>query len=406
MAGQTLTLADAVLKEDYKGPLRKQINDSVVLAAQVAKNRDDIVGRRAIVPLHVSRNTGVGARQEGETMPTAGNQGTVDQIIPLRSNYGRIRLTRQVISRMEKDRGAFVRATKLEMDGLRDDTARDYNRQLWGTSNGVICQCGVTGAATTVVLDADTPEQVLVSLAEGMMVDIGTVANPVLRATARTVSAVNFTNKTFVVSGAAITTAITDFVFRSGAGGATADQRELTGVQTMIDDTGSLFGVDPATYFSWASIVDGNSGTARPLSENLVTKAVMRTKNRSGSADFTLYAEDQVYRSAVNSLSAKHRIVNTLELKGGHSAVAYVVGGKTMPLVAERDAPVGSLYGLNHSKFTEFIDEDWQWEDMDGAALHLAMDGTHCFEAYWFKFSEFATTQRNAHFLIEDLELS
>lgn len=404
--GLTLTLADAVLKEDYKAPLRKQINDMCVLSAQVAKNTEDIVGRRAVVPLHVSRNTGVGARAEGGTLPTAGNQGTVDQLVPVRSNYGRIRLSRQVISRMAKDRGAFVRATTLEMEGLRDDTYRDYNRQLWGTSNGVIATCGVTAASTTVVLATTTPEQTLVNLAEGMVIDIGTVGTPTSVATARTVNSVNFTAKTMVISGAAVTTAGTDFIFRSGSGGSGASQLELTGIQTQVDDANALFSVDPATYFSWASIVEGNSGTVRPPSENLITKAMMRCRNRSGQSDWGLYAEDGVYRSVVNSLSAKHRIVNTLDLKGGHSAVAYVLGGKNYPVIAERDAPVGNLYGLCHKKFTEFVDEDWQWEDLDGTALHLAMDGTHSFDAIWFKFSEFATTQRNAHWLIEDLEQS
>lgn len=412
ITGQQLSLADAVLKEDYKGPLRKQINDSVILAAQVAKNRDDIYGRRAVIPLQVSRNTGVGSRAEGDVMPAAGQQGTVDQIVPLRSHYGRIRLTRQVISRMEKDRGAFVRATALEMDGLRDDCGRDYNRQLWGTSDAKLATCGTTTASTTVVLASTTPEQVLVNLAEGMMIDIGTVANPILRAASRTVTTVDFTNKTIVISGAAVTTAGTDFLFRQGSAtqfvgaGSSNFQRELTGVQTMVSDTGSLFGVDPATYFSWASIVEANGGTTRPFSENLVTRVMMRSRNRSGQADFALYAEDQVYRAAVNNLSAKHRIVNTLELKGGHSAVAYVLGGKEYPLVAERDAPVGSLYGLCHGKFVEYVDEDWQWEDMDGSALRLAMDGTHSFEAYYFKFSEFATPQRNAHWRLDDLELA
>lgn len=406
MAGLTLTLADAVLKEDYKGPLRKQINDMVVLAAQVAKNRDDIYGRRAIIPLQVGRNTGVGARLEGEQMPAAGNQATVDQFVSLRSNYGRIRLTRQVISRMEKDRGAFVRAVALEMDGLRDDTARDYNRQLWGTSDGVLATCGVTTAANVVVLSAATPEQVLVNFAEGMLVDIGTIATPQSIATARTITSVDFTNKTITISGAVVTTSAANFVFRNGSGGSVANQRELTGIQTMVTATGALFGVDPATYFGWASIVEANGGVARPVSENIVTKAMMRARNRSGQADFTLYAEDQAYRAAVNNLSAKHRIVNTLELQGGHSAIAYVLGGKTYPLVAERDAPVGVMYGLCHPKLVEYVDEDWQWEDTDGNALHLAMDGTHSFEAYWFKFSEFATVQRNAHFLLSDLELA
>lgn len=410
MAGQTLTLADAVLKEDYKGPLRKQINDMVVLSAQVSKNRDDIVGRRAIIPLQISRNTGVGARAEGDVMPVAGNQGTVDQIVPLRSNYGRVRLTRQVISRMEKDRGAFVRAVALEMDGLRDDVSRDYNRQLWGTSDAKVATCGSTTTSNIVVLAATTPEQVLVNLAEGMLIDIGTVVNPISIAASRTVTAVDFTNKTITISGATVSTTSAAFVFRQGAAtnfvgaGSSSFQRELTGVQTIVAASGALFGVDPATYFSWASIVESNSGVARPVAENLVTRAMMRTRNRSGQASFALYAEDQAYRAAVNNLAAKHRIVDTLELKGGHEAVKYVLGGSVYPLVAERDAPPGSMFGLCHPKLVEYVDEDWQWEDMDGSALHLAMDGTHAFEAYYFKFSEFATVQRNAHFRIDDLE--
>lgn len=406
MAGQTLALADAVLKEDYKGPLRKQINDSVVLAAQVAKNRDDLVGRRAIIPLQVGRNTGVGARLEGEAMPPAGNQATVDQIVGLHYNYGRIRLTRQVIAAMDKDRGAFVRALTLEMDGMRDDTGRDYNRQLWGTSDGVIAQCGTTTAAVVVVLSTTTPEQTIVDFAEGMAVDIGTVANPQLIASNRTITAIDFTNKTITISGATVTTSNIHFVFRAGSGGSGANQREITGVQTMVNDSGTLFGVSAATYFSWASIVEGNSGTARAVSDNLVTKAMMRARNRSGQASWALYAEDQAYRAAVNNLEAKHRIVNTLELKGGHSAVAYVLGGKEYPLVAERDAPVGKMFGLCHERFVEYVQEDWQWDDLDGRALKTAMDGTQSYEAYWFKFSEFATTQRNAHFRIDDLELA
>ena len=404
----TLTLADAVLKEDYKAPLRKQINDMCVLSAQVAKNRDDIVGRRAVIPLQVGRNTGVGARLEGGTLPTAGNQATVDAFVPVRSNYGRIQLTRQVISRMEKDRGAFVRAVALEMDGLRDDNARDYNRQLWGTSDGVIAQCGASGPSTAVQLAATTAEQVLVNFAEGMLIDIGTVANPVSISAARRITSVDFTNKIINIAdgGANVTVTAAAFLFRSGAGGTGANQAELTGVQTQVLDTGALFGVDPATQFSWASINENNGGTARPVSENIVNKVMMRSRNRGGSTGWALYAEDQAYRAAVNNLAAKHRIVNTLNLQGGHSAIAYVLGGKEYPLIAERDCPVGVMYGIDHSKFTEYIDEDWSWEDLDGSVLHLAPDNTHRFDAIFFKFSEFATTQRNAHFILKDLELA
>lgn len=407
MAGNTLALADAVLKEDYKGPIRKQINDSVVLAAQVGKNTEDLVGRRGVLPLQVSRNTGIGARLEGEQMPAAGNQGTTDQLVGLHYQYGRIRLTRQVIAAMDKDRGAFVRAIVLEMDGMRDDTGRDYNRQLWGTSNGVIAQCGTTTASAVVVLSALTPEQILVNFAEGMRVDIGTVASPFTVVAGALVVSVDFTNKTVTIDSA-VTTSNLHFLFRSGSGGALggAGQRELTGMQTIVNDSGALFGVNPATYFSWASIVEANGGTARAVSDSVVTRAMMRSRNRSGQSNWALYAEDQAYRAAVNNLEAKHRIVNEMTLIGGHEAVVYQLGGKKYPLVAERDAPVGKMFGVVHDKLTEFVQEDWQWDDLDGRALKTAMDGTQCYEAYWFKYSEFATTQRNAHFRIDDLELA
>lgn len=406
MPGLTLTLADAVLKEDYEGPVRKVINDEVVALAQFEKNTRDLVGRRAIIPLHVSRNTGVGSRLENEVLPEAGNQGSVDQIVSLRSHYGRVRLTRQVISRMAKDRGAFVRAIRFEMDNLRSDCVRDQNRQLWNTAaDGRLAQCGTTSASTTVVLASTTPEQMLVNIAEGMRIDIGTSANPQAVAANRRVTAVDFTNKTITIDGAAVTTSSSHYVFRQGNGGSGSSQRELTPIPVAVDDSGDYFSVSPTTYWQWAAIVESNSGTNRPLSENLVTKAVMRSQNRSGVKDaHTLYAEDGVYRAAVNAMQARHRIVNTLDLKAGHKAVAYVVGGREMPLVAERDAPPNKLFGIHHGSFTEYVGEDWQWEDLDGNVLQRSSDSTHTFEGIYFKFSEVATSRRNAHWVIEDLE--
>lgn len=406
MAGLNLSLADAVLKDDYQGPIRKQINDDCKLVRQAVRNTQDLVGRRAVVPLHMTRNVGVGARLENEVLPAAGNQGTTTQIVNLRSNYGRLRLSRQVISRMESDRGAFTQATKLEMDGLKADSTRDYNRQSWGTSDGKIATCGVTTASTTVVLAATTPEQTMVNLAEGMRVDIGTVANPTSVASNRSVSSVDITNRTFVVSGAAVTTAGTDFVFRQGSGGSGANQRELTGLQNMVAATGTLFGVDPTVYFQWASIDEANGGTARPISENLVAKAGMRAENRSQKMVDQLWSEDGVFRSAMNLLTAQKRFVNTTEVKGGATGVEFAAGGEMTVLMRDRDATPGVMFGVVTSELTEWVDEDWQFEDLDGSVLQRATDGTHAFEAIWFKFSEFGTSRRNAHFRISDLEQS
>lgn len=407
MAGLTLSLADAVLKEDYHGPLRKQINDGVAILSQVQKNRETLVGRRAILPCHMSRNSGIGARQEGETLPTAGNQGTVDQIVNLRYLYGKVRLTAQTITRMASDRGAFIQATKLEMKGLASDCIRDLERQVCGTSDGVIATCGTTTTSAVIQLLLTTPEQVLVNLYEGAVVDIGTVLAPTTIAGNRTVTAVDFTNKTITISGATVSTVSgTHFIFRQGNGGSDANsaQREVTGLQTIVNSSGTLFNINPSTYQAWASIVESNSGTLRPISENLVERSAQRAENRSGAQVSSLWSEDGVYRAAANLLSAQKRIVNTVELKGGHKGIEFNYGANGAPLMRARDLPPNKIFGLAHDELVQFVDEDWTWEDTDGAVLSRAVDNTHAFEAIYYSFMEFATTRRNAHFRIDDLE--
>lgn len=409
MPGLTLSAADAVLKEFYEGPLRKQINDEVKFVTQVTKDKVNFVGRRAIIPCHMTRNTGIGSRLENEQIPVAGNQGTVDQIVATKAHYGRYRLTRQVISRMDGERGSFIRAASLEADGLKTDTAREYNRQAWGTSDGAIATCGVTAlGATVIVLASSTPEQTLVNLAEGMRIDIGTTANPQSIVANRGISAVDFTNKTITITGGGIpsATSASNFIFRQGSGGTGANQREITGVPTMVSSSGALFGIDPATYWQWASITESNSGTLRPISENLVARAMHRSMNRSGKPVTQLWAEDGVYRAAANVLAAQKRIVNSLDLSGGNKGLEFSAGGDSVALMRDRDAPTNVIFGLAVSEFTEYVNEDWQFENLDGSVMRLATDGSHAFEAIWFKFSELATHRRNAHFLISDLDVA
>lgn len=404
MAGQTLALADAVLKEDYKGPLRTQINNGVKILAQLEKNTDDIVGRRAVIPCHVSRNTGVGARLEGEVMPAAGNQGTVDAYVPVRSLYGRVRLTKQVITRMASDRGAFKRATKLEMDGLRDDCTVDTNRQVCGISTGALANCGTTTAANEIVLQTTTPEQILLFIREGMRLDIGTAANPQLIASDRLVTAVNLSTSTVTVDGAPVTTTSSHYLFRQGSGGTGNSQRELTGLQTHVAASGTHQSIDPSTYPSWASLVD-TAAANRPLSENLVERIFQRSENRSGKTADSLWAEDGVYRFAANQIKARQRIVNTLELKGGHKGIDYTFGAENAALMRERFLETNALYGLHHASLVEYVDEDWSWEDEDGqGVLHLSPDSTHTFEAIFYKFAELGVLWRNANWLIKNLE--
>src|SRR5213596_2734850 len=118
MAGATLTTADSALKEDYQPAIREQLNNKVFILSQIEKNSKDVEGRRAVLSLHTSRNSGVGARAELGTLPTAGNQGYVEERVGMRFNYGRLQVSGPVIRGMKSNAGSFTRAVDSETKGL------------------------------------------------------------------------------------------------------------------------------------------------------------------------------------------------------------------------------------------------------------------------------------------------
>jgi hypothetical protein len=395
----SLTNADAALKEFYLPAIRKQLNDTNKFLNQIDKNSKDVEGRRAILSLHVGRNSGVGARAENGTLPTAGSQQYAEERVGLHYNYGRIQLSGPVIKTMKSDKGSFTRAVQSETTGLVNDVKRDYNRQLWGTSNGVIATCGTTTTSATIVLATTTTVVQMRQLEVGMVIDIGTVASPTTIASARTITAVDFTNKTIDISGATVSTTGSHFIFRSGSGGTGV---EITGLQTIVDDTGTLFNVNPTTYPVWKSTVLGNSGTNRPVSENLFERALMETEIVAGEEPDQIWVSDGVFRAAGDMLTAMKRFVNTTKMRGGFDAVSMQVGGRELSFTWERDVPSNKAFVLNTKHLTQHELSDWDWMDDDGAVLNRVAN-TDAYEATLFKYSELTTDKRNAHTLIEDI---
>jgi len=391
----SLATADSALKEDYLPTIREQVNNTFNLLNQIDKNSDDIEGRRAVLSLHVSRNSGVGARAEGGTLPTAGNQSYAEERVPLRYNYGRIQLNGPVIRAMKSDKGSFTRAVESESKGVTNDLKRDVNRQIAGTSDGVIAGCGVTTASTTLVLAATTTLVQLRQFEVGMVIDAGPVATPTSAFSARTIQSINRAAKTMVISGAVVTTAATDFISRSGAGGATTSQKELTGLQTIVAASGTLHNVDPTVNPTWVSYVRATVGT---ISDNVFELAVDTIGIEGGEIPGYIITTDGVRRAYSNTLTSQKRFndTNSLDLKGGFKSLSVSAGGGDIPLTWDRDIPTGFAFvlGLPHLKQHEM--SDWEFMDEDGAILSR-VSGVDAYEATLFKYHELCTDKRNAH---------
>jgi len=414
----SLSTVDAILKDDYKDFI-EQLNDAMFLISQVETRKDTVQGRIARHAIHLGRSSGVGARGENGTLPTAGNQAYATVPVPVRYVYGRIQLSGPTIRQAVTDRGAFVDALDAEMMGIRQDAMKDVNRQLWGTSNGVIAQCGTTTAATTVVLASTTGSTALRQLYfdGGMVVDIGTVASPTTIASARTVTSVDTTNKTIAISGAAVTTSSSHFVFRTGAGGASSNtgqpgdgQVELTGVQTIVSDSAVLHTINPSSQPNWKAYVNSNGGTNRSVSETLITGAIMKTLIASGKKPNLLVSAEGVHLSVANLFLSLKRNMEQTQLKGGYAGIQYYspsVSGKgdegPTVLYADFDCPNNKLYGINtESLVWHQVGEGWSFMDMDGAVMNRKPD-LDAYEATLTCYAELACKQRNSHFVISDL---
>ena len=414
----SLSTVDAILKDDYKDFL-DNLNEANFILSQVETRKDTVQGRIARHAVHLGRSSGVGARAENGTLPTAGNQSYATVPVPVRYVYGRIQLSGPTIRQAVSDRGAFIDALDAEMEGIKKDAMKDVNRQLWGTSNGVIAQCGTTTASTTVVLASSTGSTALRQLFfdGGMVVDIGTVASPTTVASARTVTAVDETNKTIAISGAAVTTSSSHYVFRSGAGGASNNsgqpgdgQVELTGLQTIVDDTAVLHTINPSSQPKWKAYVNANGGTNRSITESLITGSIMKTLTNSGKKPSLLVSAEGVNLAISNLLLSLKRNMEQTQLKGGYAGIQFYspsVSGKgdeaPTALYADFDCPNNRLYGINPEVLVfHQVGDGFQFMDLDGAVMNRKPD-LDAYEATLYSYGELACKQRNAHFVIKDI---
>lgn len=426
--GLTLEAADAVLKDDYHGPVVEMLNNANVILAVVERDVDsvDFTGRRWVRAIHTKRNRGVGARAEGATLPTGYNQGYDNTYGPFRSMYARIQLTGQTIEAMKKNKGAFIRALEPEMEGAVTDAKRDYCRQLWGTSNGVIATVDAGGPTTTFTLAAASQrENVKRWLEDGFLIDILDVSagNALLSpAGGLGVRSVDFDANTFIVenpdesNAANITVGAGDLIVRHGAYGVSDNsgnpgdgQIELTGLQTSVDDTATLHTLSPAASPKWKSKEWTNGGVLRNITENMVMRAIMHGEVQSGRTVNLLIGSDGVFRAYGSLLTSLRRITEAVTLKGGYEGLSIGVprqgrgkGATRVALTWDQDCPDRSLYGLDTDSFAFAELLDWQWMDKHGAIL-VQVGDTDAYSATLKKYGEFVTIRRNANFRIGDI---
>lgn len=395
-----LSAAAGVLKDDYQPAVREQLNNAHMLLNQIERNSKDTEGTAAVLALHVSRNSGVGARAEGGTLPTAGRQGWKQERVSLKYNYGRIQVSGQTIRHMATNKGSFVRSVESETKGIVTDLKVDVNRQLYTPASGVI---GTTGTDT-----ADSTGVKISPVSAARLIQIGGVydiveANTDAVCFTITVTDVDLSDGeiTYTSVAGSGTPGTGDRIVRTGV--VPSENVELTGLDEIVASSGTLFNVNPAQYPVWKSYEEAVS--AAP-SDAVFEKALDEIFITSGQDPDLIIASHAAVRAYANSLKTQKRFSGEpLELKGGFKAVSVTAGRNTLALWAERDCPDTTAFIVNTNHLVQFEASDWEFMDEDGAVLNR-VPNQDAYEATLFKYHELATDQRNAHGKLTSLTVS
>lgn len=128
---------DPILKEFYQGPIIDALNSQLEMVQLFTKTTLDWSGRRVVIPVHLSRNTGTQFQIEGGDLPQAGQQDYVNLHVTAKYLYGRFKLTGQAIASAKTTANSFATYVQSEMDRLVTDVKVRANQAMF-TGQGYV----------------------------------------------------------------------------------------------------------------------------------------------------------------------------------------------------------------------------------------------------------------------------
>ncbi|MGE5595461.1 MAG: phage major capsid protein [Hyphomicrobiales bacterium] len=391
---------DPILKEFYIPPVVEQLNNEVLVFQLLDASDEELVGRRAIVPVHKNRSGGIGARGEYGTLPVAVGQGYANAVYTLKYLYGRAQISGPAVELSADPRGAFLQAFKAELDYLRNDLTLDLARQVYGDGTGQVAAFATNASANTLTVTSSEPiRKGFVYI--NQVIDIGTTANGQAVASQRSITDVNVGTPSVTISGAAVaTTSGTHFAFVSGNVDGSGNVLEIdNGLRKLVSSTSGLTvgGINSggAGNGFWDNLRDTSGGA---VSLDNIQKNINQVRVNGGRVDLMLGSLG-IQRAVFNALQSQVRYVDTpTKLAGGYEALS--VAGHD--LVGDRLAPFGTIFMLDKRFIKIFSNRDWHFLDQDGLTTRWVTD-QDAWQAALARYINLGVSRRNTHLIMSGL---
>lgn len=348
----TTTTADKALKSYYIDVIKNQLNNNSNPFYNVIKNTDKCVNGSKIVKLApYGLNGGFGFGSDNDKLPKAGGNNYEEFVTTVKDMYGVIEISDKAIKASKSNAGAFVDLLNQEMEGLAAAAKFNYSRALFTDGTGKIASCTANSTASNVI-GVDTVKY----LTEGMIIDIISASGTVRHGGKRITSVVRQTN-TITVDGSAITITSGDFITVQNS-----LNRELTGLDAIFSETGTLYGVDRSNHNWMVPYINNSVGN---ITDDAIQEAIDYLEESCGSRVNYITCAHDVRRHYVKYIADTKRNIDPIELKGGFTAISY--GG--IPIYSDRHAKNGTMDLLNTNDFSFHYLADWGWLDNDGKIL-------------------------------------
>lgn len=399
--GVLLSDLSNILKKYYLGPVQEQLNNEILLTQLFPMDAENLEGDKAVIALHSSRSSGIGARGDGISLPDADKQRYKQLEYDLKYHYARVSVTGPSIAKTKSTAGAFLQALKSELDYIKNDVALDFARQLYGNGDAVVATIG-TGAtsATQAITSAEPIDKGFLYV--GMKIDIGTTSDHITNSNNAVViqSLVSNGASSQIILTASTTTTTSDSVFRAGNGadGSSTHYEMDAGLQKILATSANSVGnLNAATAGNevWDNLRTNQAGA-------ISLAGLMQTWNRVAQAggkpsEFVTITTPGITRRlfATSDFTSNVRFVDTQTLKGGFESISFNTGPGSITLVTDRLAPWGKVFFAHKKHFRLFSPADWDFLNRDGLTIRWVPD-YDAFQAVLYRYANMGTDRRNS----------
>ncbi len=257
---QTATSFASVMKDTWTSDtLIKQFEDKNHPLSRFESFKAAMIGTQAQVPIHHGRSyayTSLGAGG-GDLNPDQAQQ-VSQATYTMPQHWFQIGLEASAIAQAGSNAVAVAKAKDVEIEGAVENMRHQIVRQLVTNGDGIVAHLDSSGGSNVVAKLVPAASEgsaygysalVRKWLGVGATVDAGTTADTDALGTGLTISAVSesATAPTVTLSSAINATLGTHYLFVPNPNSATAANPEMNGLRQIVNTTGALGGLNPAT---------------------------------------------------------------------------------------------------------------------------------------------------------------